>query len=60
MIVNHKVKRFKIGQTISWMQPNQMVPHPEGKTDRNGDVLPVMRTKELTGVSYSSFGPESC
>ena len=51
MIVNHKVKRFKIGQTISWMQPNQMVPHPEGKTDRNGDVLPVMRTKELTGVS---------
>jgi hypothetical protein len=26
------------------------VPHPEGKTDRKGEVLPVFRNTERTGV----------
>lgn len=26
------------------------VPHPEGKTDREGNVLPVLRDKEMTGT----------
>ena len=26
------------------------VPHPEGKKDRNGKVLPVFRDKEFTGI----------
>ena len=25
------------------------VPHPEGKTDRNGNVLPVFRDKQFNG-----------
>ena len=39
------------------MQKNQMVPHPQGKTDRNGQILPVMRTKELTGVIIHTNAP---
>jgi hypothetical protein len=50
MIHQFKEKRFTAGTRIKWMQPNQMVDHPEGKTDRKGDMLKVMRTIELTGI----------
>jgi len=50
MILNYKEKRFKAGKKIKWMQPNQMVDHPEGKCDRKGNILKVMRTIELTGI----------
>jgi len=57
MIINHKEKRFSAGQRIQWMQKNQMVPHPQGKTDRKGDILPVMRTKQLTGtIIHTNIG----
>ena len=50
MILNYKEKRFKAGKKIKWMQPNQMVDHPEGKCDRKGNILKVMRTIELEGI----------
>ena len=38
------------GDKVKWIQPMTCVPHPEGKTDRKGAVLPVFRDKERTGV----------
>jgi hypothetical protein len=42
--------KFRSGDKVKWMQPNQFVDHPEGKTDRKGNMLKVMRDKELTGI----------
>ena len=36
---------LKVGDKVSWVRPMACVPHPEGKTDRNGEVLPVFRDK---------------
>ena len=38
------------GTRVSWMQENQMIPHPEGKTCRKGETLSVMRTIRLYGT----------
>ena len=38
------------GTRVSWMQANQMIPHPEGKTCRKGETLSVMRTIRLYGT----------
>ena len=42
--------KFENGQKVKWTQEMTCVHHPEGKTDRNGNVLPVFRDKERTGV----------
>ena len=38
------------GDKVKWIEPMMCVPHPEGKTDRKGEVLPVFRNAERTGV----------
>jgi hypothetical protein len=47
-------KEFKTGDKVKWIEPMSCVPHPEGKTDRNGNILPVFRDKEMTGTIISS------
>ena len=44
------MKDFESGQKVKWVQPMTCVPHPEGKKDRNGKVLPVFRDTEFTGI----------
>ena len=46
--------KFSKGDKVKWIQPMTIVPHPEGKTDRNGEVLPVFRDKECHGRIISS------
>jgi len=50
--------KFKVGDKVSWIKPMACVPHPEGKTDRNGVVLPVFRDKLEKGrvMSYNYHG----
>jgi|TARA_R110000823_G_scaffold229230_1_gene356301 hypothetical protein len=36
---------FNVGDKVSWIKPMTCVPHPEGRTDRDGKVLPVFRDK---------------
>ena len=36
---------LNVGDKVSWIRPMTCVPHPEGKTDRDGKVLPVFRDK---------------
>jgi len=57
MLLNYKEKRFTTGTRIKWMQPNQMVDHPEGKCDRKGNILKVMRTIELQGIIIHTNAP---
>ena len=38
-------EELKVGDKVSWIRPMTCVPHPEGKTDRDGNVLPVFRDK---------------
>lgn len=40
---------FKVGDQVSWVKKMAAVPHPEGKTDRNGNILPVFRDKVIEG-----------
>jgi len=47
---------FSNGDKVSWVEPMTIVPHPEGKTDRNGEVLPVFRDKTFTGTVISKVG----
>ena len=49
-IKEFKGKRLSPGTRVSWMQENQMIPHPEGKTCRKGETLSVMRTIRLYGT----------
>ena len=44
---------FKNGDKVKWIVPMSCVPHPEGKTDRKGEVLPVFRDKEFIGEIIS-------
>jgi len=50
---------FKVGDKVSWIKPMACVPHPEGKTDRKGVVLPVFRDKlekgRIIGVVYNGY-----
>tara|TARA_B100001057_G_scaffold447914_1_gene487773 strand:- start:928 stop:1185 length:258 start_codon:yes stop_codon:yes gene_type:complete len=43
------MSKFKTGDKVKWIEPMTIVPHPEGKTDRKGEVLPVFRDKEFKG-----------
>ena len=38
--------KFENGEKVKWIQEMTCVPHPKGKTDRKGNVLPVFRDKE--------------
>jgi hypothetical protein len=40
---------FKIGDKVKWIQRDTIIPHPQGKTDREGNVLPVFGDKEMEG-----------
>ncbi len=40
---------LKVGDKVSWIKPMACVPHPDGKTDRNGEILPVFRDKVEKG-----------
>jgi hypothetical protein len=44
------MENFKTGDKVKWIEPMMCVPHPEGKTDRKGEVLPVFRDTERTGI----------
>lgn len=47
------------GDKVSWIRPMTCVPHPEGKTDRHGVVLPVFRDKlekgRVIGTNSSGY-----
>ncbi len=45
---------FNTGDKVTWTAEMVCVPHPEGKTDRNGEVLPVFRDKQMTGTIINS------
>ena len=47
---------IKTGDKVKWITPMMAVPHPEGKTDRKGVVLPVFRDTERTGVVMGTHG----
>ena len=44
------------GDKVKWIEPMMCVPHPEGKTDRDGVVLPVFRDTERTGIVMRGTG----
>ncbi len=43
-------RKYRSGQEVKWMQPNQFIDHPEGKTHPKYGMLKIMRTIELTGI----------
>ena len=47
---------IKDGDRVKWITKMMAVPHPEGKTDRAGVVLPVFRNTERVGTVMSSNG----
>jgi len=47
---------LETGDKVSWIEPMMAVPHPEGKTDRKGVVLPVFRDTKRTGIIVSGVG----
>ena len=47
---------FKSGDRVKWIVPMTAVPHPEGKTCRKGEILPVFRDKEFIGEVISLCG----
>lgn len=40
---------FKTGDQVKWIEKMACVPHPEGKTDREGNILPVFRDTSILG-----------
>ncbi len=42
-MIKKYMKNFKTGDQISWVKKMACVPHPDGKTDWCGNVLPVLR-----------------
>jgi hypothetical protein len=46
---------LRSGDKVKWIRPNTCVPHPDGKTDRKGEVLPVFRDKEYVGKVISTY-----
>ncbi len=42
------------GSRVKWIKKMAAVPHPEGKTDRHGEVLPVFRDTEYVGTVIST------
>ena len=47
---------IKRGDKVKWIRPMTAVPHPEGKTCRKGEVLPVFRDKEFIGEVITFCG----
>jgi len=47
---------IKEGDKVKWITKMMAVPHPEGKTDRDGVVLPVFRNTERIGTVVSTNG----
>ena len=47
---------IKEGDKVKWIKKMAIVPHPEGKTCREGKVLPVFRDKECTGTVMQNSG----
>ena len=49
---------FKVGDQVSWVKKMACVPHPEGKTDKDGNILPVFRDTVINGriISWGGFG----
>lgn len=45
---------FKTGDRVKWIKKMACVPHPEGKTDYEGNVLPVFRDISVSGRIISS------
>jgi hypothetical protein len=45
---------FNRGDKVTWIAEMQCVPHPDGKTDRKGEPLPVFRDKQMTGTIVNS------
>lgn len=45
---------FKTGDRVKWIKKMAIVPHPEGKTDRKGNVLPVFRDTSISGRIISN------
>jgi hypothetical protein len=45
---------IKEGDKVKWVTKMMAVPHPEGKTDRAGVVLPVFRDTERIGTVISA------
>jgi hypothetical protein len=48
--------KFIKGDKVTWITKMMAVAHPEGKTDRDGVVLPVFRDTKRNGVIVSSNG----
>jgi len=46
-------KEFNPGEKVLYLKRMAAVPHPEGKTDRNGEVLPVFRDTWKEGIILS-------
>lgn len=40
---------FAIDSKVSWIKKMAAVPHPEGKTDRYGNILSVFRDSRILG-----------
>jgi hypothetical protein len=45
---------FKSGDSVTWIKKMSIVPHPEGNTDRDGNILPVFRNTKISGRIISS------
>jgi len=50
---------FKVGDQVSWVKKMACVPHPEGKTDHEGNILPVFRNTVINGRIIESGGTGS-
>lgn len=50
---------FKTGDRVNWIKKMMCVPHPEGKTDREGNILPVFRDTVINGRIIESGGTNS-
>lgn len=53
------MRTFNIGDEITWIKRNTIVPHPEGKTDRDGNILPVFRDLQIKGKVVGSSGRDA-
>jgi len=41
---------FKKGDKVTWMHRDTVIPHPKGKTDYEGNVLPMIGDKQVKGT----------
>jgi len=43
------MNKFKVGDKVTWVQKDTLIPHPQGRTDREGNVLSVFGDKVMNG-----------